>query len=80
MRYLHDQRESLLELVSELVLIESPSTEPASQAAILARLGTEFERLDYRVIRLPGRTSGGHLYATPRRRARRSASSRTASW
>jgi len=69
--YLHDQRESLIELVSELVLIESPSTEPASQAAILERLRAEFERLDYRVIQLPGKTSGGHLYAAPRERARR---------
>ncbi len=71
MRYLHDQREGLIELVSELVLIESPSTEAASQAAILARLRTEFERLDYRVIQLPGKTSGGHLYAAPRGRAPR---------
>jgi len=71
LRYLHDQRERLVELVSELVLIESPSTEPASQAAILARLGAEFERLDYRIIRLPGKASGGHLYAAPRARARR---------
>jgi glutamate carboxypeptidase len=70
MRYLHDQRESLIELVSELVRIESPSTDAASQAAILARLRAEFERLDYRVIRLPGKTSGGHLYAAPRARAR----------
>ena len=48
--YLRDQRESLIELVSELVLIESPSTDASSQAPILARLRSEFERLDYRVI------------------------------
>jgi len=71
MRYLHDQREGLIELVSELVLIESPSTEATSQAAILARLREEFERLDYRVIQLPGKTSGGHLYAAPPGRKRR---------
>jgi glutamate carboxypeptidase len=71
MRYLQGQRESLIELVSELVLIESPSTEAASQAAILARLRMEFERLDYRVIQLPGKTSGGHLYVAPRERAHR---------
>jgi len=71
MRYLHDQREGLIELVGELVLIESPSTEATSQAAILARLREEFERLDYRVIQLPGKTSGGHLYAAPPGRKRR---------
>lgn len=69
LRYLHDQRESMIELVSELVLIESPSTEAASQDAILACLAAEFEQLDYPVIRLPGKTSGGHLYAAPRKPA-----------
>lgn len=71
MRYLRDQQESMIALVRDLVRIESPSTDPASQAAILARLEAEFERLDYRVIRLPGKTSGGHLYAAPRQRAKR---------
>ena len=49
----------MIELVKDLVLIESPSTEPDSQAAILARLQSEFEQLDYRVTRLPGKTCGG---------------------
>ena len=38
MRYLRDQQESMIALVRDLVRIESPSTDPASQAAILARL------------------------------------------
>ena len=71
MRYLRDQQESMIALVRDLVRIESPSTDPASQSAILARLEAEFERLDYRVIQLPGKTSGGHLYAAPRQRAKR---------
>lgn len=71
MRYLRDQQESMIALVRDLVRIESPSTDPASQAAILARLEAEFARLDYRVIQLPGKSSGGHLYAAPRQRAKR---------
>jgi len=70
MRYLRAQQDDMIELVKDLVAIETPSTDPASQAAILARLRDEFEQLDYRVIQLPGRSSGGHLYAAPQRRGR----------
>jgi glutamate carboxypeptidase len=70
MNYLRAQQDDMIELVKDLVSMETPSTDPASQAAILARLRDEFEQLDYRVIQLPGRSSGGHLYAAPRERAR----------
>jgi glutamate carboxypeptidase len=71
MQYLAGQQDAMIELVRDLVLIESPSTERDSQAAILARLKSEFEQLDFRVIRMPGKTSGGHLYAAPRNRGKR---------
>ena len=57
-------------LLEELVMIESPSTEAACQAPIHRRLKSEFEALDYRVRLLPGHSSGGHLFATPRNRRR----------
>ena len=70
LNYLRAQQDEMIELVKDLVAMETPSTDPASQAAILARLRDEFEQLDYRVIRLPGRNSGGHLYAAPPRRGK----------
>ena len=68
--HLQDRQRALTDLLGELVSIESPSTDPATQQPILARLAAEFEAIDYRTIRLPGRNSGGHLYAAPRNRAR----------
>ncbi len=61
----------MIALLKDLVLIESPSTEPDSQGPILERLEAEFEQLDYRVTRLSARNCGGHLYATPAARRRR---------
>ena len=69
--YLQQQQDNMIALLKDLVLIESPSTEPDSQAAILQRLQAEFEQLDYRVTRLSARNCGGHLYATPAARSRR---------
>ena len=69
--YLQQQQDAMIALLKDLVLIESPSTEPDSQGAILERLEAEFEQLDYRVTRLSARNCGGHLYATPAARCRR---------
>jgi len=69
--YLRQQQGAMIALLEDLVLIESPSTDPGSQGAILARLKAEFERVDYRVTRLPARNCGGHLYASPAERTRR---------
>jgi glutamate carboxypeptidase len=68
--YLQQQQDAMVALLKDLVLIESPSTEPDSQGAILARLKTEFEHFGYRVTRLPSRNCGGHLYASPAARTR----------
>jgi glutamate carboxypeptidase len=70
LQYLRGQQESMNALLEELVMIESPSTEAACQAPMHRRLKAEFEDLDYRVRLLPGNSSGGHLFATPRNRRR----------
>jgi len=69
--YLQQRQDAMIALLKELVLIESPSTEPDSQGAILERLEVEFEQVGYRVTRLSARNCGGHLYATPAARCRR---------
>jgi len=57
-------------LLKDLVLMETPSTDPASQAQIRLRLKSEFEEIGYRVRLLPGRKTGGHVYASPRHRGK----------
>lgn len=67
--YLARQRHAMCELVEQLVRAESPSTEPESQAAVQAILREVLERVGFRVRRVPGRHSGGHLWAVPRQRS-----------
>ncbi len=55
----------MTDLLKDLVLMETPSTDAASQAQIRDRLKAEFEQIDYRVNLIPGRKSGGHVYAAP---------------
>ncbi len=56
--------------VEALAACESPSRDPASQEPVFARLGAALAALDFRVLRLRGRTSGGQILARPRRRTR----------
>lgn len=62
--HLRAQQDSMTALLSDLVMMETPSTDAASQAQILHRLKAEFEAIDYRVNLIPGRLSGGHVYAS----------------
>jgi glutamate carboxypeptidase len=68
--HLLSQQDSMIGLLRDLVLMETPSTDPASQAQIRNRLKSEFEAIDYRVNLIPGRDSGGHVYASPKYRGR----------
>ena len=68
LQYLLGQQESMTGLLKDLVLMETPSTDRDSQMQIRHRLKAEFEELDYRVNLVPGRSSGGHVYASPKDR------------
>lgn len=70
-RYLRNQIPNMLELLRQLVLAESPSTVPDAQKAVLMPLAAALGRLNYTVHHIPGRQSGGHLYARPPQRMRR---------
>ncbi len=74
--YLDSAADGMLELLEALVLMESPSNEPATQQAPLELLEDAFRELDYRTVRVPGRESGGHLYAGPQPQVRRARQSR----
>ena len=68
--YLHGERDSMSSLLRDLVLMETPSTDAASQLQIRQRLKAEFEQTGNRVRLIPGRNSGGHVFVSPNRRAR----------
>lgn len=68
--YLQGQLPAMLALLRELVLLESPSGDARAQQPLRRRLAAEFQALGYRSCLLPGRGSGGHLYAAPPGRSR----------
>ena len=61
--YLQGQRAEMIDLLSRLVLAESPSSSPEAQAAPLGILWEALDELGFAVTVLPGRASGGHLLA-----------------
>jgi len=60
----------MYESLERLVMAESPSVDSASQADVQAALIQELEANGFRVRRLPGRKTGGHLLAVPKVRNR----------
>ena len=68
--YLRHCLPDMVALVQQLVAIESPSTVPESQRPLLALLTKEFSRFAYTAHYIPGRQTGGHLFARPRQRIR----------
>ena len=65
LNYLQDQRAEVVHLLRRMTEAESPSDVPGAQQEIREIIAAELERLAYRVKRIPGRTSGGMLYARP---------------
>ena len=63
--FLSAQQALMINLLAELVAIESPSDVAIAQQPILQRLKSEFEALEYRVRIVPGQRSGGHLFGRP---------------
>lgn len=68
--YLHEQQEPMVDLLSQLALIESPSLDPAAQQPVFDLLAERLAALDFQVQRVSGRSTGGVLYARPRGRPR----------
>src|SRR5688500_17466901 len=65
---LRGRQEEMVALVRELVLLESPSRLPEAQEPVFRRLAAELDQAGLRSRRLSGLTSGGQLYAAPRRK------------
>src|SRR5829696_6088336 len=62
---LREQRQVLVGFLERLALAESPSTAPGAQNELLDILTEALIEIGYTVWRLPGRWSGGHIYARP---------------
>jgi glutamate carboxypeptidase len=65
-RYLRQRLPNMLTFVQQLARAESPSTAPDSQPAVLAPIANSLRALQYTVHVLPGKQTGGHLYARAR--------------
>ena len=70
LNYLRENQDALLSSLQELVLAESPSTNSQSQRQILRMLSNYLTRLDYKTVLVPGKKTGGYLYARPQSRQR----------
>lgn len=68
--HLRGRRDELVGLLQRLARAESPSTRPVAQERVLGIISGVLAELGYSVRRIPGRASGGHLYARPARRER----------
>lgn len=63
--YLSEQRRAMVAFLERLALAESPTSYPERQEKVLAILSEALAATGYRVHKIPGRRSGGHLYARP---------------
>lgn len=63
-------RNPFVAFVRSLAEVESPTDRPETQARVQGILTDALEDLGFRVRKLPGRGTGGHLFAVPERRAR----------
>ena len=61
--------EQMAELTAELCQLESPTGRPELQEPVFERLADAFDQLDFETTRVPGRNTGGYLYARPRERS-----------
>ncbi len=63
--YLKDNQKSMILFLKKLVKAESPSRDADSQIEVMNLLGSALEKLNFYVLHVPGKTSGGYLFARP---------------
>ena len=63
--FLKAHEDEMLEFLRELVAMETPSNKIEPQHIILEYLRERFEALGYYAIHVPGKRTGGYLYARP---------------
>lgn len=68
--YLRGEHGAMVDMVSALARIESPSDVPQSQRPVQRMIRDVLEADGFRVRLVRGRRTGGHIYASPRERRR----------
>ncbi|NNJ88599.1 MAG: M20 family metallopeptidase [Eudoraea sp.] len=68
LRYINANLDSMTSFLKTLVLHESPSKDPASQTTILGVISEELNSLGYFTNYIPGKKTGGYLFARPQKR------------
>ena len=66
--YLNDIKEEMIDFLKILVSTETPSSDPKSQDAIFDIINEKLQSLDFETIRMPGKLTGGYLFAKPKNR------------
>lgn len=62
---LNSQKDEMKAFLEQMVSMETPSQNPESQSTILQFIGKTFNNLGYYVLHVPGKKTGGYLYARP---------------
>ena len=57
--------DDIVDCTKQLVLAESPSTDPESQSAVFEIISDNLESVGFNVKHIPGKHSGGQIFATP---------------
>lgn len=65
LRWMQAHREEMVDFIKQLASIETPTDVPGAQQPLLDLLARTLVELRYRVRRIPGQQSGGHLFARP---------------
>ena len=63
--YLRQEQKQMESFLKELVAMETPSGDQTSLSELLEFLRVSLEELGFRAERIPGRQSGGFLFAVP---------------
>ena len=69
--FLRGRRDDMVALLVELARQESPTDVPETQHAVQRRLTEALEARGFRVRKVPGERTGGHLFARPSMREKR---------
>ncbi len=69
--YFKASNNNMVEFLENLIRYESPSNNPNSQKALLEFLGNKLKSLGYFTCYVPGKKTGGFLYARPQNRDRK---------
>ena len=68
LKQVQQSKNEALDFMRALTLSESPSTEPTTQLHVREQICDALSDVDYSAIRIPGKSSGGMLYARPYRK------------